>query len=252
MKKRRRQTDTWRAGIAPRRGDGEGIMADQERKGFSKEFVIIIVMSVLFALFFMLPSDILDGLGKTPIRARVSRVRVDMRTLAIALEAYFDDHGRYPPMDAGNQGPGGTQTYNCWVAYSYERRDGRAAGLPGFLMNGPDHTFATLTTPQAYITTYPSDPFASDKGSTFLCWPWDPIWVGDPNTPPNLRPHGWILISPGPDLDYDLADPGEAYSASIPQPSPHLLAGTNRRGSAFTYDPTNGAVSNGDVWRVKQ
>lgn len=55
---------------------------------------------------------------------------------------------------------------------------------------------------------------------------------------------GWILISPGPDLDYDI-DPERDYDASIAQPSIHLLS------IVGTYDPTNGLTSDGDIWRVK-
>jgi hypothetical protein len=63
---------------------------------------------------------------------------------------------------------------------------------------------------------------------------------------------GWMLVCPGPDGDYDLADEWDVYNPAVAQPSRHLLGGTNKRGSALTYDPTNGTVSNGDIWRVKQ
>jgi len=57
--------------------------------------------------------------------------------------------------------------------------------------------------------------------------------------------NGWILISLGPDGDYDI-DPEKYYHSSIAQPSFELLC------IAGTYDPTNGTVSSGDVFRVKQ
>lgn len=55
----------------------------------------------------------------------------------------------------------------------------------------------------------------------------------------------WIIVSRGPDKDYDF-DPKRVYDGSISQPAVSLLT------SPFTYDPTNGTISNGDIRRVKQ
>ena len=57
--------------------------------------------------------------------------------------------------------------------------------------------------------------------------------------------NGFILIATGPDGDYDI-DPVANYDSRINQPSVHLLCET------ATYDPTNGAISNGDIYRTKQ
>lgn len=62
---------------------------------------------------------------------------------------------------------------------------------------------------------------------------------------------GWVLVSAGPDGDYDIAGEWDVYDPSQPQPSARLLGGTNRSGSAITYDPTNGTISDGDIWHVK-
>jgi hypothetical protein len=94
---------------------------------------------------------------------------------------------------------------------------------------------------------------------------------------PRPEPHeiGWICVSPGPDHDYDIAGEWNVYDPSAAQlfkqvperrdkqgrvrwpehTSPvgpqQLVVGTNKKGSAFTYDPTNGVVSDGDIWRIK-
>lgn len=57
---------------------------------------------------------------------------------------------------------------------------------------------------------------------------------------------GWFLHSPGPNRVYNITDPTEVYDGSIPQPSLHLTSGP------WTYDPTNGLESAGDIWRVSQ
>jgi hypothetical protein len=56
---------------------------------------------------------------------------------------------------------------------------------------------------------------------------------------------GYIIISCGPDRDYDI-DPEKYYDPNIAQPSLALLT------EAGTYDPTNGHISDGDIFRVKQ
>jgi len=103
----------------------------------------------------------------------------------------------------------------------------------------------------AYIKSYPVDPFCADRGATFVYWN---VWPGhlSPGGKPMPLTLGWILISPGPDGDYDLPGSYEVYDPSITQPSPLLLGGANATGSAFTYDPTNGLFSDGDIYRVKQ
>lgn len=87
-----------------------------------------------------------------------------------------------------------------------------------------------LTTPVAYLTQYFPDPFNPDQaaGSTYSCYVTD---------------GGWILISPGTDGDFDIL----AQNAYLPrqnQPTPDLLN--------LSYDPSNGTISDGDIFRVKQ
>ena len=72
--------------------------------------------------------------------------------------------------------------------------------------------------------------------------------------------NGWILGSFGPNTDQD--DSGNlewivngeietVYNSAVSQPAETLLVGEGPTGS-YTYDPTNGTVSDGDLWRVKQ
>ncbi|MBX7244756.1 MAG: hypothetical protein K1X53_04615 [Candidatus Sumerlaeaceae bacterium] len=141
-----------------------------------------------------------------------------MRSLETAIESYFVDNRSYPP-------PVPLQAYS-----RKESKLRRANGwdVPGlFTGNG---TVAGLTTPVAYATQLFPDRFAPEDGISFAYYA----------SPDN---EGWILFSPGPDRQYDLV-PADDYDSSISQPSARLLL--------KTYDPTNGDVSAGDVWRVKQ
>ena len=87
----------------------------------------------------------------------------------------------------------------------------------------------SLTTPTVYLKEIVTDPF-SPQALPF-------VYYRDEK--------GWMILTRGPDGDYDM-DPAKMYDGSIAQPSRDLLTST------ATYDPTNGTISNGDIWRVKQ
>jgi hypothetical protein len=155
------------------------------------------------------------GYSEANIRSRISRAKADQRSLGVAIEAYYVDNNSYVSWATGDQG-----VNNFLPAVSASR------GRPTFRRSsagGP----RTLTTPLAYITQLYPDPFAPDNGAvdSYYC-----------------DGGGWILISAGPDGDYDI-DPQKLYNSSVPQPSTELLS--------RSYDPTNGTVSDGDIFRVK-
>jgi Tfp pilus assembly protein PilE len=154
------------------------------------------------------------GYSEANVRSRVSRARADQRSLATALEAYYVDNNGYVPWATGDQG-----VNNFLPAGSASR------GRPTFRnpsAGGP----RTLTTPLAYITQLQPDPFAPDKGAVYSYY---------------RDGGGWILLSAGPDGDYDI-DPQKLYNSSVTQPSTELLS--------KAYDPTNGTISDGDIFRV--
>lgn len=188
----------------------------------------------------------------TPV-SNVTLVRNDMRSLATAIEAYYVDNNAYPAFAVG------FQSVNASLGSAHP-----AFGLPTFSqpqMQSPGGVLMSLTTPIAYITTFPRDvgaPAGQSPGGrrpTFLYWC---VGLNRADTRSLYGASvvkngaGWILVSTGPDGDYDLAGEWDVYDPTIFQPSARLLGGVNKRGSAFTYDPTNGTVSNGDIWRVKQ
>jgi hypothetical protein len=122
----------------------------------------------------------------------------------------------------------------------------------------------SITTPIAYLTSLPSDPFADTKGAAFGYW--------------NALDAGWIAWSYGPDTDERSANANgqngqlqsyiwkignfadyatfvtqnSVYSPYTSNPTQTLRAGQDAIAlQSFTYDPTNGSNSMGDVWRVK-
>jgi hypothetical protein len=153
------------------------------------------------------------------LRSRVSRVRADMRSMDTALENYWNDHNSFPAWASGNKGSNG-----------FLSKKSPAFKIPTFRTWSDEreaNTFYTLTTPKAYIQYYPWDHMTKTRGTTFSYF---------------CDHRGWILLSPGPDGDYDV-DPKKVYDSTISQPSPELLR--------LRYDPSNGIISNGDIFRVK-
>lgn len=157
----------------------------------------LIELLVTVAIIAILAAIAIPNLLEAQTRAKVSRARTDMRSLATAVEGYHVDNGRYPPI----------------VEY---------AGI-----RIAHHMF---TTPIAYITSIPLDPFRSDKGEEPLQrYEYhnvrQQVEAAVPGWPPNdLRRYGqWRLISLGPQREY------------IPW---------------LPYDPTNGTVSAGNLLRT--
>jgi type II secretory pathway pseudopilin PulG len=134
---------------------------------------------------------------------KVSKARNDLRILSQSLQEYYSDYGAFPKSDISSGG---------------------ARGLPirGFIS-------AVLTSPVAYIPNLPLDPF-SPKRSVYS------YFTGATSTT-----QLWILISAGPDNDYDIDSEGIS-GRNLLEPAALL--------KKLSYDPTNGAKSSGDLWRL--
>jgi type II secretion system protein G len=185
------------------------------RRGFTLIELLIVVAIIAILAAIALPNFI-----EAQTRAKISRVRADMRTVATALEAYRVDQNRYPPPILG--------TYPSLPAGQFNRN------------------LATLTSPVAYVTSLPQDIFNNgyDPGEN----PWSAPGRGtntfDYNTferdvlnggqtesdwRRSFGESAWKLVSPGPDLDF--------------------VNDSSEFGFRDRYDPTNGTVSGGDLVR---
>jgi hypothetical protein len=102
---------------------------------------------------------------------------------------------------------------------------------------GIDFTFwitpnFSITTPISYLTSYVKDPFWSIGPDVYYQY--------------GALRWGWILASCGPDVDSedrgDIKERFDYTETSYDLTPLRLLA----------YDPTNGTISEGDVYRLKQ
>jgi len=217
----------------------------------------LIELLIVVAIIAILAAIAVPNFLEAQVRAKVSRVRADMRSIATAIEAYSVDTNMYPAstqdeFSVNSQFPtSGDTEYDL----SGQRSTFAALGLS--LDAEPEHHFMILTTPVAYITSLPGDPFADKKGVAFGYT--------------NGADVGWIMWSYGPDTDeqfgsqldgeFHESEDWEAaawsnqtvYNPFRSNPMMALLYMTSDshpdNDTAFTYDTTNGSVSDGDLWR---
>jgi prepilin-type N-terminal cleavage/methylation domain-containing protein len=205
----------------------------QQGRGFT-----LIELLIVVAIIAILAAIAVPNFLEAQMRAKVSRVRSDFRTLAIALEAYYVDWNSYTFLDTGD---------------SWSVRGG----------------WYQLTSPVAYTTSIPHDPFGESRyadGTKRL----DDMYelgsgavgvgtagqVGSPGK--GIPADTWEMSCVGPDHRDDTLDtanfgPGHQYTwneasypwTSIPANNPAAVA----EALTLLYDPTNGTVSRGNILR---
>lgn len=235
------------------------------RSGVSKGFTLIELLIVV-AIIAILAAIAVPNFLEAQVRAKTSRAKSDMRSVATAIESYRVDHNEYPEgTDNPNRYPENIQTLLGPLAtgfYSFCTRE------TGGLVMGRD--FFGLTTPISYITQVPLDPFASTFGIIPYAY-----------RNAKATKDGWILTSIGPDGDLlnehgygttntnplstyrdftdgrdpaRIADINERYYINIIEGDGNLTQ-AEREGLVgwlddLSYDPTNGSVSDGDLYRA--
>jgi len=97
------------------------------------------------------------------------------------------------------------------------------------------------------LTTQPKDPFSNKKNQVYQYYRYQPKAMG---------PQHWLIISAGPDGDYDfdlgLLLGNQLIVSVMIDPSTDLPTIKEREPllTAMSYDPTNGTSSNGDIIRA--
>ena len=189
------------------------------RKAFTLiELLIVVAISAILAAI-AVPNFL-----EAQTRARVTRVASDMRTLATAMESYFIDNNAYP-RDHDNF-PGST-----------------LESLDRFNINNQVGWYY-LTTPVAYVTTIAKDPFAWSRRSQWR-----------PQEGAYESPH--YILSSGSDNERFSGVPNcPCYFMNTIGPDQLDNTGDQDKfpyGGAsmyvLFYDPTNGTISDGDIYR---
>jgi len=175
------------------------------KKGFT-----LIELLIVVAIIAILAAIAIPNFLEAQTRAKVTKVKTDFRLLREACEAYALDNDTYPTDNPRGTGPLGDYWVQC-----------------------------VLTTPIAYITSVPTNPFyeqtdthtAGNIGGLGSY----KFWGSDRH--PNILPIHYHIISNGPNLRRD-------NLGGLDGP---LILGRDPRYLNELYDPTNGTVSYGDM-----
>jgi len=185
----------------------------KESSGFT-----LIELLIVVAIIGILAAIAVPNFLNAQTRAKVSRVYSDLRALGNAIEMYAIDRNTYPG------GAGFWSGTKWWEKHTYR--------------------YHVLTTPVAYITSIPIDPFQThnpQKIRADLAAIWDGGYVYDDvsRTGNTMEVYGksykYTVRSPGPALDWTLAHASfvNYYSASNGLVSRGVIAWLGPGGTIF-------------------
>jgi len=197
-----------------------------KRQAFTLIELLIVIAIIAILALIALPNFL-----EAQVRGKIARVYADMRSIGVAIEAYAVDYGR-PPI-AGDR-----------------------EGKPSW---GHQHYYMQLSTPVAYLSVMPFEPFLEQTRSRIWAdgslTPTAPFYRaatvmpkklnGNPNDAVYVKLAAqsvrWWLESPGPTRAWVGWIPG-----SLQRPMSDI-------GQINTYyDPTNGSMSLGQIVRTNR
>jgi len=167
----------------------------------------LIELLIVVAIIAILAAIAVPNFLEAQVRSKVSRAKADIRSTATAMECYFVDYNCYMPRPA---------------SFVYRER------------------FIPLTTPVAYMTSIPEDPFkkagsvnilGGDGNNTDACYDYyNRSWTEDRN---------WLHL-----VFLGCEDRAKYLIASI---GPDLRWWGVKNAFGIAYDPSNGTRSEGEI-----
>lgn len=213
----------------------------------------LIELLIVVAIIAILAAIAVPNFLEAQTRAKVSRAKADLRSLATAIEAYTVDANNPPPIIAPNAGSG--------------QVNGTSVFQGG---NGISSRMIRLTTPIAYITSAFRDPFIQPQNryaytptvanatiTQIAVTPADGYDTYDYVDARSFLPGGALEHRfGGSRIDGAARSSGSAWHAVSAGPDRINAFGggttsvATQRNLGMDYDPTNGTISAGDVVRI--
>jgi len=195
----------------------------------AKAFTLIELLIVV-AIIAILAAIAVPNFLEAQVRSKVSRAKTDMRSIAVAVESYMVDHTKFPP-------------------------DGDDTPLPGAVPYAQKEWYHFLTTPVAYLTSAPSDPFNVVR---HFPDPADPYGAATMTATlfPGEPPHPYAYLTQGANSQNPYRRPSQPVHEGNPTQYGIVSLGPDQmfdsaaeQGINDTYDATNGTRSRGDIIR---
>jgi len=192
------------------------------RGKFCRAFTLIELLIVV-AIIAILAAIATPNFMEAQTRAKVSRVKSDLRTIATGLDTYILDYNIYPYAS-------------------------------GFFTPMPSLRLVPITTPVAYLNAIPNDPFMRTSGNNYE----DAIRARAASEPLNVylyniavtRDGGTVADSSVNKMSYALTSGGPDRAIQFAYyPFDEKFLGENGTYINYPYDATNGTLSRGDIFR---
>ncbi|MEN6627312.1 MAG: prepilin-type N-terminal cleavage/methylation domain-containing protein [Candidatus Sumerlaeia bacterium] len=211
------------------------------RKGFT-----LIELLIVVAIIAILAAIAVPNFLEAQTRARVSRAQNDLRSMSLAMETYRLDNGSYP-----------LNEQHSWMGGTRSETDKRLLTTPvSYLSSIPEDVFRRIagmdadpqsggsTAYRIYAVGYTATSTAPGYYRSLILYPktaWM-TWSIGPDTLTNTdgyRPLGRVLLNEA------AATPGLGVDKN------GTYIGATGSYYGMRYDPTNGTVSYGDVYRFE-
>ena len=187
----------------------------------------LIELLIVVAIIAILAAIAVPNFLEAQMRAKVSRVKADQRSIATAIEAYRTDNNRYP-------------YYADWGTWP------------------PPRVQSEFTTPISYMTSVPHDVFSGVDNDAWKDYYYYYNKLDDTRISDNQNLWDGTFSGP-PECGYGKGKTGSEwglYSRSVDRlfnwamPAALQVSGLNDGGhQAMEYDATNGTTSWGDIHR---